>query len=104
MGFTDKLKGLFKKKDKAPAAKKEKAAAGKESGADRSLEFKGDDKVSESLRFAARKIDEREAAGKIDDKRAEMFMGQLKAIQASDASEDAKETQISQVIGGIIKA
>ena len=64
MGFIDKLKNAFKKKNKGeaaaaePAAKKTKGAA-----ANRAAEFKGEGKVGDALRFAAEKIDNPRYAG-----------------------------------------
>lgn len=103
MGIIDKIKGLFKKKapaDKAAApAKKAKGAAAK-----RSAQFAGEGKVADALRYAADKIDVQVAAGKYDDKRGDMFVAQLKDVEASTADDDAKLIQISQIIGGIISA
>ncbi|MFA5452472.1 MAG: hypothetical protein WC248_02710 [Candidatus Methanomethylophilaceae archaeon] len=96
MGIMDKIKGVFNKKDKAPGVKKVKSVGG------RAAQFNGSGKVAESLKFAAAKIDVQVAAKKYDDKRADMFMAQLKGVEASGATEDAKLVQISQIIGGII--
>ena len=107
MGFMDKLKNIFKKKDKADkpaaekAAKPAKAAATAPAAASRVDEFKGEGKVADALRFAAKKIDERVAAGLMTEKSAAIFMGGLKAAEASDAPEEAKLIEISQVLGGL---
>lgn len=101
MGFMDKLKGLFKKKNKdkaADASKKSKAAAKSVAT------FSGEGKVADALRYAASKIDAKLAAGAFDEKRAEAFVGMLKAVEASADPEDSKLIQISQIIGGIINA
>ena len=109
MGFMDKLKNIFKKKDKgekpakeAKAAKADKAAPAKAAGS-RADEFKGEGKVPDALRFAAKTIDERVAAGQMDEKKAAIFMGGLKAAEASDAPDDAKLIEISQVLGGVFR-
>ena len=107
MGFMDKLKNIFKKKDKgekpakeAKAAKADKAAPAKAAGS-RADEFKGEGKVPDALRFAAKKIDAAVAAGNLTEKSAAIFMGGLKAAEASDAPEEAKLIEISQVLGGL---
>jgi hypothetical protein len=104
MGFMDKLKNIFKKKDKAdkPAAEKAaKPAKAAPAAASRVNEFKGEGKVADALRNGAKKIDERVAAGLIDEKRANMIMAGLKAVEASDGAEDAKLIEIAQVIGSL---
>ena len=109
MGFIEKLKSAFKKKNKgeASAAAPEAAAPKKAKGAaaKRSAQFAdvpGD--VGKSLRFAADKIDEKVEKG-MSERSAEIFMGGLLSIQADAASSDeAKLVAISQVIGGIINA
>ncbi|MBO4552170.1 MAG: hypothetical protein J5673_03110 [Candidatus Methanomethylophilaceae archaeon] len=106
MGFIEKLKNAFKKKNKAeaapaaaePAAKKTKGAPAK-----RAAQFAGEGKVPNALRYAADKIDAKVAAG-MPEAKAEMFMGALKAAEASAADEDAKLIEISQIIGGIVVA
>ena len=104
MGFIEKLKNAFKKKNKGEAAasaapaKEAKKAAG-----NRAAEFAGEGKVADALRFAAGKIDAKVEAG-MSDKRADMFMASLKAVEADAADEDAKLIQISQIIGGIVVA
>ena len=107
MGFMDKLKNIFKKKDKgekpAKEAKPAKAAAAPAAAASRADEFKGEGKVADALRYAAKKIDERVAAGRMDEKKAAIFMGGLKAAEASDAPDDAKLIEISQVLGGVFR-
>ncbi len=108
MGFMDKLKNIFKKKDKADKPAAEKAAkpakaeaAPAPAAASRVDEFKGEGKVADALRFAAKRIDERVAAGLMTEKSAAIFMGGLKAAEASDAPEEAKLIEISQVLGGL---
>lgn len=93
MGFLSKMFGKKRDEDKAPA---------KNAPADRASGFNGDGKVPDALRFAAGKIDAQVAAKKITDARGDAFLGQLKAVEASSASEDAKLVSISQIIGGII--
>ena len=107
MGFMDKIKGLFKKKDKGEKPAKEakaapaKAKAAPAKAAARADEFKGEGKVADALRNGANKIDARVAAGLIDEKRADMIMAGLKAVEASDAPEDAKLIDIAQTIGSL---
>ena len=103
MGFIEKLKNAFKKKNKgeAAAAPAEKASKGAAPAAKRSAEFKAEGKVGDALRFAADKIDAKVEAG-MDVKKADLFMGALKGIEADGADEDAKLIAISQVIGGIV--
>jgi hypothetical protein len=103
MGIMDKIKGMFNKKDKGAktdGAKKPKAKAS--ASGNRAAQFKGTGKVGDALRFAATKVDAQVAAKKYGDKRADMFMAQLKGVEASDAADDVKIVQISQIIGGII--
>lgn len=99
MGLWAKIKGIFSKKDAGS-----KDAAPKKAKGARAAQFAGEGKVADALKYAAGKIDARVEGGFIDDKRGDMFMAQLKDIEASDAAEDAKLIQISQVIGGIINA
>lgn len=108
MGFMDKIKGIFKKKDKsdkpaksAEPAKTAKAGAAPAAKAARAAEFKGEGKVADALRNGADKIDARVAAGLITEKRADMIMAGLKAVEASDAPEDAKLIDIAQTIGAL---
>ena len=106
MGFIEKLKNTFKKKNKgeAPAAKAAAPAAEKKAAGARAAQFTEQGKVGDALRFAAGKIDAKVEAG-MSEKTADIFMGGLVAIQADAASdEDAKLIAISQVIGGIINA
>ena len=104
MGFIEKLKNAFKKKDKGEAkAAKPKAAAKAAPAAKMVDQFKGEGKVADALRFAAAKIDAKMEAG-MSEKTAEIFFGGLKAIEADSADDDAKLVAISQVIGGIVNA
>lgn len=66
-------------------------------------EFTGEGKIQDSLRFAARKIDTLVAAGKMDDARGSGIIKQLKKIEVSEASDDDKDVQISQLIGSFIR-
>lgn len=104
MGIAEKVKGLFKKKEKG--AKAEGAPAGKAAAAPkaRAGEFEGEGQVYKSLKFAADRIDDKVASGKIDDKRAGMFMAQLKDIEGGQEPDDQKLIEIGQVIGGIASA
>jgi hypothetical protein len=106
MGFIEKLKNAFKKKNKGEAPAAASAAPAKEAkkaAGSRAAEFAGEGKVADALRFAAGKIDAKVEAG-MSDKRADMFMASLKAVEADAADEDAKLIQISQIIGGIVVA
>ena len=105
MGIAEKIKGLFKKKTEEPKAKTKAAAAPAPAAPkSRADEFKGEGKAYDALRFGAAKIDEKVAAGRIDDKRADMFMAQLKGCEAADEPEDVKLIGIGQVIGSIASA
>lgn len=96
MGIVDKIKNAFKKKEKG----ENKAAAAKPAG--RASNFKGEGKVPDALRVAAAKIDAQVAAAKYSDARGNAFLGQLKAVEASSASDDDKLVTISQIMGGIL--
>ena len=104
MGFIEKLKNAFKKKDKGekaaakPAADKKAAPKG-----GYAAQFSGEGKVADALKFAGAKLDAKVEAG-LSEKTAAIFMGNLKAIEADGADEDAKLVAISQVIGGIVNA
>lgn len=97
MGIVDKIKGAFNKKEKEPGVERVKSPEG------RAAQFEGIGKVADSLRFAADKIDTEVAANKYDNKRADMFMAQLKGVESSTVDEDAKLVQISQIIGEIVE-
>ena len=99
----EKIKGLFKKeKDAKAASPAKKTEAAKEAeAAKRADEFKGEGKVGDALRYGANKIDAQVAAGNIDDKKAALFMAQLKDCEAAQVDDDAKLVQIGQVIGAI---
>ena len=104
MGFIEKLKNAFKKKNKGEAAAAPAAAKAKDAPAgNRAAEFTGEGKVADALRFAAAKIDAKVEAG-MSEKTAAIFMGGLKGIEADTADDDAKMIAISQVIGGIVNA
>ena len=105
MGFIDKLKNAFKKKNKGEGAEAKPAAAGKSEASAAKMvdQFKGEGKVADALRFAAAKIDTKMEAG-MSEKTAAIFMGGLKAVEADSADDDAKLIAISQIIGGIVNA
>ena len=108
MGFIEKLKNAFKKKnngEKAAApAGKAAAAPAKQVAASRTAQITADGKVGDALKFAAGKIDAKVEAG-MSEKTADIFMGGLVSISADTASSDeAKLIAISQVIGGIVNA
>lgn len=100
MGLVDKIKSLFKKKKEGESATEPTVKKSKGSAAKRAASFTGDGKVADALRFAADRIDDKVVAG-MSEKRADVFMDSLKAVEASDASEDVKLLDISQIIGGI---
>ena len=105
MGLIDKIKALFsgKKKDAKAASpageKKEKAKAG--APAKMVDQFKGEGKVADALRYGAAKIDAKLADGTLDEKKAALFMAQLKDCEAAQVDDDAKLVSIGQVIGAI---
>lgn len=103
MGLIDKIKALFgcKKKDaKAASPAKEKKVEAKAT-AKMVDQFKGEGKVADALRFGAAKIDAKLADGTLDEKRAAIFMANLKDCEAAQIDDDAKLVSISQVIGAI---
>lgn len=97
MGLMDKIKGVFKKKDKG----EKKAAPAKKGAAKVSMDFSGCS-IEKELNYAAAKIDEAVAAGKLTEARGDAFRTQLIAIKESGASDDDRRIQVSRVIGGII--
>ena len=104
MGFMEKLKSAFKKKDKKEKpAKAEKPAEATAAAGTRASQFKGEGEVANALRFAASKIDEKMEKG-MSETSANIFMGNLKEVEASADPDDAKMVAISQIIGGIINA
>ena len=107
MGFVEKLKNAFKKKNKGEAAAAPAGAPAEpekaKGAAKRVDQFTGEGRVADSLRFAATKIDTKVEAG-MSEKTADIFMGGLKAIEADGSDDDAKLIAISQVIGGIVNA
>ena len=107
MGIIDKIKGIFSKKDKKQKAPKEKCDCGcegkKASSKSYASEFNGADDVSKSLKFAAEKIDFKVGAG-MPVAVADSFLARLKEVESSDADAESKKVQISQLIGGIIRA
>ena len=95
MGLMDKLKSLFKKSDKKDAAPKLNGTKME------AVQFKGEGRVPDALRYAANKLDAQVKAGKFDDKRASAFIAQLRECEASSLSDDEKLVQIGQIIGAI---
>ena len=75
-----------KEEPKAEAAPAEAAAANK----------------ADSYAYAKNLNKKQVEAGKYDEKRAEAFEAQIQEVQASDAPEDVKAVQMSQIIGGIV--
>ena len=107
MGFIEKLKNAFKKKNKGEAPAAASAAPAKEAkkaAGNRVAEFAGEGKVADALRFAAGKIDAKVEAGAMTEVSANIFMAGLKAVEADSIDDDAKLIQISQIIGGIVGA
>ncbi|NLL94150.1 MAG: hypothetical protein GX224_00050 [Thermoplasmatales archaeon] len=103
MGIIDKVKGVFKKKDKG---KKEEAKAAPakpaaEPAAKPAMDFSGSS-LEKELNFAAAKIDAAVAAGKFSEARGDAFRAQLKDIYGSEASDDDRRILIGRVIGGVI--
>ncbi len=103
MGFIEKLKNAFKKKDKGEKAAAKPAAKKAAAKASYAAQFSGEGKVADALKFAGAKLDAKVEAG-LSEKTAAIFMGNLKAIEADSADDDAKLIAISQVIGGIVNA
>ena len=111
MGFMDKLKALFKKKDTgavecAPKAKKKECDCGcnkKNEPVTYASQFSGDSAVYKALIHAAEAIDKKVASG-TPKNIADLMMSNLKAIQASSDPEDVKLIQISQVIGQVFRS
>ncbi|MBO7410044.1 MAG: hypothetical protein J6Y18_01385 [Candidatus Methanomethylophilaceae archaeon] len=107
MGFKDKLKNIFKKKEKAdePAAPKAKPAEAAPAAAPAApaVEFKSQGQVGDALKFAADKVQQRLEAGQLSEIRANILIGGLKDIDASDAPDDAKLISISQTLGGAFR-
>ena len=107
MGFMDKLKALFKKKDNAGEKKacgcgcrgKPKAAE----PASYASQFSGDSAVAKALIHAAEALDKKVAAGLAVNK-ANLYLANLKAIEASADSDDVKLIGIGQVIGQIFRS
>ena len=89
------LKSLFKKGDKKDAAPKLNGTKME------AVQFKGEGRVPDALRYAANKLDAQVKAGKFDDKRASAFIAQLRECEASSLSDDEKLVQIGQIIGAI---
>ena len=106
MGFVEKLKNAFKKKNKGEGAEAKPGVEAKKAApaAKRVDQFSGEGKVADALRFAAGKIDTKMEAGIMSEKTAAIFMGGLKAVEADSADDDAKLIAISQIIGGIVNA
>ena len=107
MGFIDKLKSLFKKKDDKVVEKK---ACGCGCGAKKedapvsfASQFKADSAVGKALVYAAEALDKKVAAG-LSEKQANLYLANLKAIEGSADSEDVKLVGIGQVIGQIYRS
>lgn len=100
MGFFEKLKNIFKKKD----AMENILVTATDLPVKRSAQFVGDGPVFDALRYGADKIDRMVETGAIKPSRADAFIDMLKAIEAEQASDDVKLIEISQTIGGIINS
>lgn len=98
MGIGEKLKGLFKKKEKSgDGGKKKEVKVAKKA----SLDFSGDS-LAKELTYAAEKINAQVEAGKITPARADQFKTQLMGIKGSGVPDDQRRIQISRVIGGVL--
>lgn len=110
MGFMEKFKSLFKKKDKAdaPAAKDRscdcdcKAKKGGQCGLCYASKFARGSAVGDALVFAAEALDKKVEAG-MPEAKAKLFFDNLKAIEASADPDDAKLVAVSQVLGQIFR-
>lgn len=105
MGFMDKLKALFSKKNEGtPAVKKEcGCGCGDAKSASYAAMFSGDSKVAKALIHAGHALDTKVAAG-LPENKAKLFLDNLKAIEASADPEDVKLVGIGQVIGQIFRS
>ena len=106
MGFMDKLKALFKKKDAQPAKKKEctcGCAAKKAAPASYASQFSGDSAVAKALIRAGEALDKKVAGG-LAEAKAKLFFDNLKAIEGSADADDVKLIGIGQVIGQIFRS
>ena len=99
MGFFSKL---FKKKKKDDAPK---AAGAKESAAApvAKEEPLPTEPVPRAIALARKANNDNVAAGKYDDKRAGMYAAAIDAVEASEAPEDAKIVELSQIRGGMTR-
>lgn len=105
MGFMDKLKAIFKKKDDKVVEKEECGCGcgGKAAEpASYASQFSGDSAVAKALVHAAEALDKKVAGG-LDPKQAGLFFANLKAVEASADPEDVKLVGISQIIGQIFR-
>lgn len=93
VGLMDKLKSLFGKGGKKQRADME--------GLKPSVQFKGEGKVGDALRYAVNKLEAQVKAGKFSEKEEMTFITQLRACEASEASDDEKLIEIGQIIGAI---
>ena len=104
MGFMDKLKSLFKKKD-GKAVEKKACSCGcgaKAEPASYASQFSGDSAVAKALIHAAAALDKKVAGG-LPEVKAKLFFANLKAIEESADADDVKLVGISQVIGQIFR-
>ena len=99
MGFFDRFKKKKKAKD-AGAQKTSEAAAVPAAPVEEPLPT---EPVPRAFAVARKKNKEYVAAGKYNEQRAAVFEAQIAAIEASDASDDAKMTDLAQTMGGMLR-
>lgn len=99
------------KKEKAPKAPKEakaKTGGAKASGSGKNRAASvnlGDTELSKAIKFAAGKIDDKVAEGKITDAQADVYMERVMSYAPEvGKDEDAALIAVSQVIGSIVEA
>ncbi len=106
MGFMEKLKSIFKKKDVKPVEKKACSCGcggkAKAEPASYASQFSGDSAVAKALIHAAEALDKKVAGG-LPEARAKLFFENLKAIEGSADADDVKLIGISQVLGQIFR-
>ena len=107
MVFMEKLKSIFKKKDKVVEKKECGCGCGGKAKAAEpasyASQFSGDSAVAKALIHAAEALDKKVAAGLAVNK-ANLYLANLKAIEASADSDDDKLIGIGQVIGQIFRS
>ena len=102
MGFFSKL-FKKKKKDDAPADGAPKDAKAPAAAPVEKEEPLPTEPVPRAIALARKANKENVAAGKYDEKRAGMYAASIDAVEASDAPEDAKIVELSQIRGGMTR-